>query len=177
MEDIDGFNMVKRMAAEVQVMLQHKIDAIKRIMELAENIALDHKYDKDMGQRLKAGGFSYNNAKKLNVLDEDDEGGVDEYSRYLSQYRDKDDDYYRVGYSRMVLTPNKHFSGIPVNTTYSTVHVPTNVFDGEAKVINSIDWSRKLDEIFKDNYALSRLSLALTSFAKENLPWPLLVLA
>ena len=140
------------MAAEVQVMLQHKIDAIKRIMELAENIALDHKYDKDMGQRLKAGGFSYNNAKKLNVLDEDDEGGVDEYSRYLSQYRDKDDDYYRVGYSRMVLTPNKHFSGIPVNTTYSTVHVPTNVFDGEAKVINSIDWSRKLDEIFKDNY-------------------------
>ena len=152
MEDIDGFNMVKRMAAEVQVMLQHKIDAIKRIMELAENIALDHKYDKDMGQRLKAGGFSYNNAKKLNVLDEDDEGGVDEYSRYLSQYRDKDDDYYRVGYSRMVLTPNKHFSGIPVNTTYSTVHVPTNVFDGEAKVINSIDWSRKLDEIFKDNY-------------------------
>merc|ERR1719270_1923643 len=151
-EEIDGFQMIKRMAAEVQVMMQHKIDAIKRIMELAENIALDHQYDKLMGHRLKAGGFSYNNAKKLNVLDEEDDGGVDEYSRYLSQYRDKDDDYYIVGYSRMVLTPNKHFSGIPVNTTYSTVHVPTNVFDGEAKVINSIDWSRKLDEIFKDNY-------------------------
>ena len=30
--------------------------------------------------------------------------------------------------------------------------MPTNVFDGEPKVINSIDWSRKLDEIFKDNY-------------------------
>ena len=57
-EEIDGFQMIKRMAAEVQVMMQHKIDAIKRIMELAENIALDHKYDKDMGHRLKAGGFS-----------------------------------------------------------------------------------------------------------------------
>ena len=46
MEEVDGFDMVRRMAAEVQIMMQHKIDAIKRIMELAENIALDHKYDK-----------------------------------------------------------------------------------------------------------------------------------
>ena len=44
--EVDGFDMVRTMAAEVQIMMQHKIDAIKRIMELAENIALDHKYDK-----------------------------------------------------------------------------------------------------------------------------------
>ena len=89
----------------LQVMMQHKIDAIKRIMEIAENIALAHKYDKNMGHRLKAGSFSYNNAKKLNVLDEDDDAGGDEYSRYLSQYRDKDDEHYRVG---VVPLNNKH---------------------------------------------------------------------
>merc|ERR1711892_1010726 len=151
-EEIYGLDMVKRMAAEVQVMMQHKIDAIKRIMELAENIALDHKYDKDRGERLKEGRYTYYNAKKLNVLPEDDEGGGDEYGRYLSQYRDQSDDSYAPGYSRMVLTANKHFSGIPVNTSFSSVHVPTNVFDGEPKVINAIDWSRKLDDTFKDNY-------------------------
>merc|ERR1719233_389251 len=140
------------MAAEVQVMMQHKIDAIKRIMELAENIALDHKYDKERGERLKKGAYTYYNAKKLNVLPEDDEGGGDEYGRYLSQYRDQSDDSYAPGYSRMVLTANAHFSGIPVNTSFSSVHVPTNVFDGEPKVINAIDWSRKLDDTFKDNY-------------------------
>ena len=86
-------------------MMQHKIDAIKRIMEIAENIALAHKYDKNMGHRLKAGSFSYNNAKKLNVLDEDDDAGGDEYSRYLSQYRDKDDEHYRVG---VVVPLTKH---------------------------------------------------------------------
>ena len=144
--------MVKKMAAEVQVMMQHKIDAIKRIMELAENIALDHKYDKDRGERLKEGRYTYHNAKKLNVLPEDDEGGGDEYDRYLSQYRDQGDASYAPGYSRMALTANKHFSGIPVNTSFSSVHVPTNVFDGEPKVINAIDWSRKLDDTFKDNY-------------------------
>ena len=45
-DEVDGFVLVRAMAAEVQIMMQHKIDAIKRIMELAENIALDHKYDK-----------------------------------------------------------------------------------------------------------------------------------
>ena len=39
-----------------------------------------------------------------------------------------------------------------VNISYSSVHVPTNVYDGEPKVINAIDWSRKLDDTFKDNY-------------------------
>jgi hypothetical protein len=151
-EKIDGLTMVRKMAIEVQIMMQHKIDAIKRIMELAENIALDHKYDKDRGERLKEGRYTYYNAKKLNVLSEDDEGGADEFDRYLSQYRDRSDDYWAPGYSRMVLSANKHFSGIPVNISHSSVHVPTNVFDGEPKVINAIDWSRKLDETFKDNY-------------------------
>ena len=34
----------------------------------------------------------------------------------------------------------------------SVVHVPTNVFDGDPKVANAIDWSEGLDLTFKDNY-------------------------
>ena len=46
-------------------------------MEFAENLALDHKYDKELGHRLKAEpsrqGYHYTNAKKLNVLAEEEE--------------------------------------------------------------------------------------------------------
>ena len=36
----------------------------------------------------------------------------------------------REGYKEFQLgNLSKHFSGIPVNLTHSTVHVPTNVFD------------------------------------------------
>ena len=50
---------------------------LQRIMEFAENLALDHKYDKELGHRLKAEpsrqGYHYTNAKKLNVLAEEEE--------------------------------------------------------------------------------------------------------
>ena len=46
-------------------------------MEFAENLALDHKFDKDLGHALKEspnnGGFHYFNTKKLNVIDDDDD--------------------------------------------------------------------------------------------------------
>lgn len=32
-------------------------------------------------------------------------------------------------YRRMYLDPDTHFYNIPVNTTHSSVHVPTNVYD------------------------------------------------
>ena len=96
------------MATEVQIMMQHKMEAIKRIMEQAENIALDHTYDRNRSEM--------------------------------------------VNDSRMVLTANKDFSGIPINISYSSVHGPTNVSDREPKLINALDWSKKLDDTFKDNY-------------------------
>jgi hypothetical protein len=46
-------------------------------MEFAENLALDHKFDKDLGHSLKEspnnGGFHYFNTKKVNVVDDDDD--------------------------------------------------------------------------------------------------------
>lgn len=33
------------------------------------------------------------------------------------------------GTREMLLTPNSHFFKVPVNTTFSAVHVPTNVYD------------------------------------------------
>jgi len=103
-EEVDGFAMVTKMAANVEVMMQHKIESIKRIMELAENLALDHKYDKDLGHSLKDppenGGYHYMNAKKLNVMDEDDDENLPDYEKYISVDRSSDDPRYAVGFSR-----------------------------------------------------------------------------
>lgn len=34
-----------------------------------------------------------------------------------------------LSYTEMVLIPDPHFNNVLVNTSYSSVHVPTNIFD------------------------------------------------
>ncbi|XP_025423406.1 voltage-dependent calcium channel subunit alpha-2/delta-3 isoform X3 [Sipha flava] len=50
------------------------------------------------------------------------------------------------------LTVNSHFYNTPVNVSYSSVHVPTYVYDRASDVIKAIKWSEHLDETFKKNY-------------------------
>lgn len=52
----------------------------------------------------------------------------------------------------MELESDSHFHEIPVNTTYSAVHVPTNIFDLAPEVNVAIQWSKDLDEVFRQNY-------------------------
>ena len=85
-------------------------------MELAENLALDHDYDKELGKRLKEapqnGGYHYVNAKKLNLKDpEEEEDGSPDFEKYYSVDRSVDDPKFMVGYSRLNLEANKYFSG------------------------------------------------------------------
>ena len=86
---------------------------LQRIMELAENLALDHDYDKELGKRLKdppqSGGYHYVNAKKLNLKDpEEEEDGSPDFEKYYSVDRSVDDPKFMVGYSRLNLEANKY---------------------------------------------------------------------
>jgi voltage-dependent calcium channel alpha-2/delta-4 len=52
----------------------------------------------------------------------------------------------------MTMDRDSHFFDLFVNTTHSSVHVPTNVYDGSLEAREFIDWSEVLDEVFKQNY-------------------------
>ncbi|KAJ8956284.1 hypothetical protein NQ318_015020, partial [Aromia moschata] len=56
--------------------------------------------------------------------------------------------------SKLPLYRNRHFYNIPVNTNYSAVHVPSNVYERSKEVISGIIWSEELDKTFKNNYKL-----------------------
>ena len=110
-------------------------------METAEEASLGHHYEKELGEWLakpiSENGYHYLNAKKINILDEefetDPETGKEEsyWDRaYCAVTRQTNDDRFLLGHTRIKLEANKHFSGIPVNVNASSVHVPTNVYDG-----------------------------------------------
>lgn len=52
----------------------------------------------------------------------------------------------------MELTSDSHFYNIPVNTSYSSVHIPTNVFDLKRDVVEDILKTEPLDDMFRKNY-------------------------
>lgn len=54
--------------------------------------------------------------------------------------------------SYIVVKENAQFFNTPVNLSVSSVHVPTNVFDRADNVLKDIQWSDKLDSVFKDNF-------------------------
>ncbi|CAM6054121.1 unnamed protein product [Sphagnum tenellum] len=194
--------MVKDMANNVMAMMQHKIDAIKvqiscpiggskqlsnqisllfqRIMEFAENLALDHKFDKELGHRLKdapsAGGFHYFNAKKINVVSPEDDDDIPDEQKFLSAHdRPEDDPRFAVGFSRVELERQRALLGDPRQhqhqrrscshqrvrrRCYHSPAAPNGrilfrkicVFIADPKVVNAIKWSRGLDSVFMDNY-------------------------
>ncbi|XP_018059590.1 PREDICTED: voltage-dependent calcium channel subunit alpha-2/delta-4-like isoform X2 [Atta colombica] len=60
--------------------------------------------------------------------------------------------FIRRLYSDMELISDSHFYDIPVNTTYSSVHIPTNVYDLTQDVAEDIARTEPLDNIFRQNY-------------------------
>lgn len=55
-------------------------------------------------------------------------------------------------YLPMELTRDTHFYNISVNTQYSSVHVPVNVYDQSNSSLKVLNWTAKLDEVFVHNY-------------------------
>ncbi|XP_034475779.1 voltage-dependent calcium channel subunit alpha-2/delta-3 [Drosophila innubila] len=138
-----GGTLVEIMAKEVEMMMDLKVSAVRRIMDTAENTALTHQ--NDMADKM----FSYYNAKEMaepgeptpppptTPPDMDDQIG---------------EPLIYVPPKVLVLEPRPEFHNASVNFSVSSVHVPVNVYDRASDVIKAIQWSENLDQIFRDNY-------------------------
>ncbi|XP_047117429.1 voltage-dependent calcium channel subunit alpha-2/delta-3 isoform X2 [Schistocerca piceifrons] len=125
---VDGEKLLEKIADNIRNMTESKISAIKRIMDTAENTAMAHQDD-------EVTEFPYYNAKNL--------------SKPL-----KPNDTLPEGFRVLNLTQNKHFYNMEVNTSFSAVHVPTNVYDKAPDLLRAVKWSDKLDSIFISNYQM-----------------------
>ncbi|CAL8108692.1 unnamed protein product [Orchesella dallaii] len=114
--------------------LKEKVDAIKKIMNWAEEKALEF-YERDPSTREKPKGPVYN-SKKSKVRIEDSKDCSDTPEDVLC------------------LTPDDHFNNY-VNTNVSSVHVPTSIFEEKEDVLESIGWSTNMDQTFLSNYNLN----------------------
>ncbi|CAL8318462.1 unnamed protein product [Lota lota] len=125
MEEVDGEELVKNFAEEMEEMLGRKMESVKRLAEAAEDADLYHEYNETLE-------FDYYNSLVINTVDED--GNAVELGGEFS------------------LEENEHFNKRQVNTQMSDIQVPTNVFNKDPGILNGVYMSEALNDVFVDNF-------------------------
>ncbi|XP_055640550.1 voltage-dependent calcium channel subunit alpha-2/delta-3 isoform X1 [Toxorhynchites rutilus septentrionalis] len=134
-EHKDGTSLIKSIVENVGRMLIRKMDAIKCIINLAEELSEQFRFNESI-----ADNFTYYSSKYSNI---DDRAEPDIPETLLEN---------TWMYRNMSLNPDTHFFNISVNTSYSSVHVPQNVYDRYPWVLEALQWSEALDDVFVQNY-------------------------
>ncbi|NXO66699.1 CA2D4 protein, partial [Phainopepla nitens] len=75
----------------------------------------------------------------------------DYYNSLLINDKDENDNYVELG-DEFILEPNEHFNNLLVNTTYSDIQLPTNVYNKDPAILNGVYMSEALNPIFVDNF-------------------------
>ncbi|KYN22132.1 Voltage-dependent calcium channel subunit alpha-2/delta-4 [Trachymyrmex cornetzi] len=111
------------------------------LWELANEVGRPEELLENWDSSLLDGNFSYVSGKCSPVIGHDSANkNCDIHKKNVNVFRD------------MELISDSHFYNIPVNTTYSSVHIPTNVYDLTQDVAEDIARTELLDDIFRQNY-------------------------
>uniref|UniRef100_A0A8B9IKW3 Calcium voltage-gated channel auxiliary subunit alpha2delta 3 n=1 Tax=Anser cygnoides TaxID=8845 RepID=A0A8B9IKW3_ANSCY len=109
----------------MEEMFHKKSEAVRRLVEAAEDAYLKHEFDADLQ-------YEYFNAVLINE-------------------RDEEGNYLELG-KEFILVPNDHFNNLPVNISLSDVQVPTNMYNKDPAIVNGVYWSESLNKVFVDNF-------------------------
>lgn len=131
-----GEELIETIVENVGRMFFRKIEAVRCILMKAENVSEQLEYNETMAKDLKY------YSSKYSTLD----NKTPAYT--LPESMAQDSSMYRP----MYFNQDTHFYNISVNTTHSSVHVPTNIYDRSPDVVEALHWSNELDEVFVQNY-------------------------
>ncbi|KAJ8360971.1 hypothetical protein SKAU_G00174960 [Synaphobranchus kaupii] len=109
----------------MEEMFHKKAEAMRRLVEAAEEAHLQHEEDPDLQ-------YEYFNAVLINEADE--QGNTVELGK------------------EFILEPNDHFNNLSVNLSLSVVQVPTNMYNKDSAIVNGVYWSEALNKVFVDNF-------------------------
>ncbi|XP_021105457.1 voltage-dependent calcium channel subunit alpha-2/delta-4 [Heterocephalus glaber] len=124
-KEVDGLELVRKFSEDMENMLRRKVKAVKSLVEAAEEADLNHEFNASLV-------FDYYNSVLIN---EKDEKG----------------NFVELG-AEFILEPNAHFSNLRVNTSISSVQLPTNVYNKDPDILNGVYMSEALNPVFVENF-------------------------
>nr|XP_040017840.1 voltage-dependent calcium channel subunit alpha-2/delta-1 isoform X5 [Gasterosteus aculeatus aculeatus] len=124
-EQNDAKELVARAARKIEQLLRKRSAALEKLATAAEKLQMEHMWKDD----FEGDEISYYNAK--DNLDANETEG--------RKYRIRPDFKEDPSFKR--LTDYNH----------TAVHIPTDIYDGSTIVLNELEWSEALEEVFRKN--------------------------
>ncbi|MBZ3887806.1 Voltage-dependent calcium channel subunit alpha-2/delta-4 [Sciurus carolinensis] len=120
------------------LLLQKKYKDVESSLKIEEvdGLELVRKFSEDMENMLR---------RKVEAVK------FDYYNSVLINERDENGDYVELG-AEFVLESNAHFSNLRVNTSISSVQLPTNVYNKDPDILNGVYMSEALNPVFVENF-------------------------
>ncbi|CAG2161553.1 unnamed protein product [Oppiella nova] len=127
----DSNKMMEDMRNDVMNTLNWKKHAIERIANESQRLAANHTFvNKNLDMDYLNMKRLYDNREGETPTNHNDDG---------------------VEWKTIELSPHPNFEGANVNLEKSAVHVPINVYERAADIVNDIKWSEALTPFFKNN--------------------------
>lgn len=130
-----GEELIESIVENVGRMFYRKIEAVRCILMKAEKVSEEFEFNEEMINNLTYYSSKYSKLGNRDPACARTESMI-KNDIYLPMYFNQD----------------THFYNISVNTTHSSVHVPTNIYDLSPEVVEALKWSEELDEVFRQNY-------------------------
>ncbi|NXI25170.1 CA2D4 protein, partial [Sterrhoptilus dennistouni] len=133
-KEVDGLELVKKFSEQMESMLRRKVEAVEvRPLGLwGRNLSPASPRAAGTDPPACPSSFDY-------------------YNSLLINDKDENDNYVELG-DEFILEPNEHFNNLLVNTTYSDIQLPTNVYNKDPAILNGVYMSEALNPIFVDNF-------------------------
>ncbi|XP_040000640.1 voltage-dependent calcium channel subunit alpha-2/delta-1a isoform X4 [Xiphias gladius] len=122
-ESNNARELVSTAAGNIERLLANRSQALKRLATEAEKFQMEHEWRDDS----EADKIVYYNAK-------DDLNQTDKKNRYVPDDFHIDPDFKRL---------------VSYNTT--AVHIPTDIYEGSTIILNELNWTEALEDVFRKN--------------------------
>ncbi|XP_023811673.1 voltage-dependent calcium channel subunit alpha-2/delta-1 isoform X3 [Oryzias latipes] len=124
-EQNDAEELVARAARNIEQLLRKRSAALEKLATAAEVFQMEHEWKDE----FEDGEISYYNAK--DNLDANDTEG--------RKYRIRPDFKEDPSFKRLT------------DLNHTAVHIPTDIYDGSTIVLNELNWTEALEDVFKKN--------------------------
>ncbi|XP_063518024.1 voltage-dependent calcium channel subunit alpha-2/delta-2 isoform X5 [Pongo pygmaeus] len=124
--------LVEKVAGDIESLLDRKVQALKRLADAAENFQKAHRWQ----DNIKEEDIVYYDAKADAELDDPESEDVERGSKASTL--------------RLDFIEDPNFKN-KVNYSYAAVQIPTDIYKGSTVILNELNWTEALENVFMEN--------------------------